>query len=120
MSECSCSFDHSIFSKLDVEKCLWRKESLDALKSAGCNVVRDFPPSSPDLNAVEGVWRLLRERIEATEPLAFEDRATFLVRLRRCVTWLNDDKAEHVLTLCTNQKVRAKHVQANSGAKTEW
>ena len=84
------------------------------------DVVRECPPSSPGLNAVEGVWRLSRERIEAIEPPEFEDRAAFPVHLRRCVAWLNDCKGEHMLMLCTKQKVRARDVQANEGAKTEW
>ena len=84
------------------------------------DVVRDCPPSSPVLNAIEGVWRLLRERIEAIESQEFEDRAASGVHLRRCVAWLNDCKGEHMLMLCTNQKVRARGVQANEGAKTEW
>ena len=84
------------------------------------DVVRECPPSSPGLNAVEGVWRLSRERIEAIESPEFEDRAAFLVHLRWCVAWLNDCKGEHMMMLCINQKVRARDVQANEGAKTEW
>ena len=84
------------------------------------DVVRECPPSSPGLNAIEGVWRLLRERIEAIEPQEFEDRDASLVHLRRCVAWLNACKGEHMMMLCINQKVRARDVQANEGAKTEW
>ena len=82
--------------------------------------MRDCPPSSPSLNAIEGVWRLLRERIEAIELHEFEDRAAFLIHLRRCVAWLDDCKGQHKPMLSINQKVRARDVQANEGAKIEW
>ena len=84
------------------------------------DVVRDCPPSSPGLNAIEGMWSLLREGIEAIESQEFEDRAASGVHLRRCVAWLNDCKGEHMLMFCTSQKVRARDVQANEGAKTGW
>ena len=47
-------------------------------------------------------------------------REQFLVRLRRSVTWLNDNKAGLVLELCTNQKVRANDVIDLRGAKSRW
>ena len=80
------------------------------------DVLRGCPPSSRGLNAIDGVWRLLRERIEAIEPQEFEDTAASLVHLRRCVAWLNDCKGEHMMMLCINQKVRAGDVQANEVA----
>src|SRR4051812_16316033 len=35
---------------------------------AGCNVVelRDFPPCSPDINAIEAVWGWLKRRVAAS------------------------------------------------------
>ena len=104
----------------DHEKCLWQPHNLDALKLAGCHVVADFPKSSPDLNAIEGVWSLLRRRLEQTEPADFEDRAAFLVRLRRTVRWLNENRAEALLSMRTNQKERAQGVIDLEGARTEW
>jgi hypothetical protein len=104
----------------DHEKCLWQPQNLDALRRAGCPVVSGHPKSSPDLNAIEGVWRLLKERLEATEPEGVETRAEFLARLRRSVNWLNEHKEEDMLNMCTNQKVRAKEVLERGGAKCSW
>ena len=59
-------------------------------------------------------------RLEATQPEEFEDRAAFLVRLRRCVRWLNDNQQAEALTRCRNQKDRAKDVLFLLGAKTKW
>ena len=77
----------------------------------------DFPKRSPDLNAIEGWWKRLRQRLMDTEPTTFEDRAAFVARLRRAVTWLNTHESEYGKGLCTNQKQRAQEVMALQGAK---
>ena len=93
---------------------------MEALKAAGCPVVENFPKSSPDLNAIEGVWKMIKERMLETEPEAMETRAEFLARLRRQVHWLNDTKHDHLLILCTNQKQRGQEVEELLGAKCKW
>jgi transposase len=103
----------------DRERCLWQERNLKALRQTGCPAV-DHPKHSPDLNAIEGWWKLLRQRLEVTEPEEFEGRAGFLVRLRRAATWLNSNRGAQVLQLCTNQKQRAHEVIALSGAKSRW
>ena len=55
--------------------------------------------------------RLVKRRLES--------RAAFLVRLRRCVTWINEHKADHSRKMCTNQKERANDVLQWDGAKTK-
>ena len=80
----------------------------------------NFPRSSPDLNATEGWWRVLRERLELTVPVEFESREDFLVRLRRTVHWLNDNRSDDALVLATDQKERARAVINLEGAKTKW
>ena len=82
--------------------------------------MKGFPRSSPDLNAIEGVWNLFRQRLEATQPSEIERRAAFLARLRRCVTWLNVHESETMLKLCTNQKERAQDVSDLRGTRTKW
>ena len=85
-------------------------------------MVSDFPKSSPDLNSIEGFWNILRQRLHETQPQDFEDRPAFLVRLRRSVTWLNENKSDALLEMCNNQKQRARDVLAAipPGAKTKW
>ena len=104
----------------DHEKCLWNAASLEALEAAGCPAVDNFPKSSPDLNAIEGVWQKLKQRLLTTEGSNFEGRAEFLVRLRRAVAWLNDNRRDELLHLCTNQKERAQAVIDLKGAKCAW
>ena len=55
-----------------------------------------------------------------TAPKEFESRAEFLVRLRRQATWLNDNKHDIFLDLCTNQKQRCKDIVKLKGAKSKW
>ena len=104
----------------DHEQCLWQPRNLDALREAGCIVEMDCPKNSPDLNAIEGWWRVLRERLEQTEPQDFEDRDAFLVWLRRTAKWLNEHRSEDGLALCTNQKQRADDVIDFDGGETKW
>lgn len=104
----------------DHEKCLWQDRNMEALEAAGCPVLENYPKSSPDLNAIEGVWQLIKDRMVETEPEAIETRAEFLARLRRQVHWLNDTKHDLLLKLCTNQKVRGREVALLLGAKCKW
>ena len=104
----------------DHEKCLWVEQNLRALRQAGCQVMDDYPKSSPDLNAIEEVWNMMRQRLESTEPVDFEDRPAFLARLRRCVNWLNEKQGDALLTACTNQKDRTKYVIKLKGAMAKW
>ena len=104
----------------DHEKCLWQERNLTALRHVGCRVVADFPRSSPDLNAIEGWWQVLRVRLEETEPEGLETREDFVTRLRRTVHWLNDNRAQDALSLASNQKARAKNVLELEGARTKW
>ena len=104
----------------DHEKCLWKPTCLQALKDAKCFVVDSFPKHSPDLNAIEGVWRLLKERLEATAPASLETRSSFLRRVRHAIAWLNETKHNDLMSLCNNQKVRAQEVLSLDGAKSSF
>ena len=97
------------------------EHDLRALREAGCEVIGDYPKSSPDLNAIEEAWILVRQRLERTEPVDFECRPAFVARLRRCVNWLKESQGGALLTIYTNQKLRAKDViDLEGGAKTKW
>jgi hypothetical protein len=106
----------------DHERCLWNAASVNALRKAKCLVVQDHPKSSPDLNAIENVWKKLRDRLVASEPQAIETRPEFLTRLRRAVTWLNEGQHDELLHLCNNLKERARAVlnAHPPGGKTKW
>ena len=69
------------------------------------------------MNAVAGIWRLVRERLQETQPEEFESWESFLLRLRRDVHWLNDSRCEQLMHLCTNKKERAAEILAVQGAK---
>ena len=104
----------------DHERCLWQDDSLQCLKTEGLHVLRTFPKSSPDLNAIEGVWGLLRDYLESNSPGGLETRAKFLLRLHGAVRHLNATCANDLLKLCRNQQDRARDVLANKGSRTRW
>ena len=112
--------DERVTPVQDHEKCLWQPRIVSALRAAGCDLEWDFPPSSPDLNSIEGWWMRLRGKLLESEPVEFEDRPTFLKRLRRTVTALNENCQEDALKLCTNQKARARAVQRLEGTRCKW
>ena len=104
----------------DHEKCLWQDRNLLALRRAGCPVVACYPKQSTDLNAIEAWWKVLRARLDLTAPEEIETREDFVARLRRTVAWLNINARKHALKLARNQKVRARAVLKQEGARTEW
>ena len=103
----------------DHERCLWQPESLKCLKKLGVPAVRQFPKSSPDLNAIEEAWSLLRSYLEERAPSGIETRQAFLARLRGAVAHLNGSKKESLLRLCQNQKERAETMLDLDGARID-
>lgn len=104
----------------DHERCLWQEKSLKTLRQHGLSVEKSFPKSSPDLNAIEGVWAMLRKRLDESAPLRRETRDQFVIRLRRQVCNMNKTDKQILKRLCTNQKERAKDVARLMGARTRW
>jgi len=104
----------------DHEKCLWADENLESLEDEGFDVVTNHPKYSPDLNAIEGWWARLRQRLDASAPEKIETRGMFIRRLRRTVTWMNDNLADDGRHLCTNQKERAAEILLLKGAKCKF
>ena len=78
------------------------------------------PESSPDLNAIEGVWAMLRKRLDESAPLRRETRDQVVIRLRRQVCNMNKTDKQILKRLCTNQMERAKDVARLMGARTRW
>ena len=83
-------------------------------------LVADYPRCSQDFNAIENIWKLLRERLYATLPEGMESREDFIVRLRNAVSWLKRNRRDQMLYLSTNQKERARDCLLLEGARTKW
>lgn len=105
---------------MDFEKCLRQDASLATLKKNGLYVVAQHPKYSPDLNAIENVWHLLRTYLEDNAPAESEGRKAFLTRLHGAVRHLNTSRRDELLDLCTNQKHRASALLKAAGARTKW
>ena len=104
----------------DYERCLWQRASLRTLLKHHLFAMDRFPKSSPDLNAIEQVWNLLRQMLDETAPVEVETRQAFLARFRRTVYSLNSKHSAALLAMCSNQKDRAREVLRLKGARTRW
>ena len=90
------------------------------ISKVGLTLKRRFPKCSPDLNAIESVWHMIRQHLDDSAPVERETPDEFVKRLRRAVIWINTHKREQLLILCCNQKVRARDVLFLEGGKTKW
>ena len=104
----------------DHEKALWTEEATSAMKEIGLNLFKRYPKCSQDLNAIETAWRELRARLYASEPAQMETREAFVVRLRNAVVWLNRNRRQLFLELCSDQKARASEVILRDGGRTSF
>ena len=93
---------------------------MKAEREAGFCTVKQHPKLSPDLDAIEGWWRVVQQRLSLTAPIGLESRSHFLKRLRRAVAWLNKNARGHAKQLCTNQRERARAVKNLRGARCKW
>ena len=67
-----------------------------------------------------GGRREVRARIDDTEPIEFEDRDDFVARLRLAVRWVNANRSQLLLELCSDQKSRAREVLKLEGSRTSF
>ena len=104
----------------DHERALWCDEPVAAYKKVGIELLWRYPTNSADLNAIENVWKMLRDRLDDTFPRARESRKEFVTRLRKAVTWLNVNKVDSMRKYASNMKERAAEVIAQSGGRTQW
>ena len=104
----------------DHEGCLWKAANLKALSKAGFHVLKNYPKCLPDLNAIEGWWRRLRQLLNDSAPASCETRPMFLRRLRATAAWMNKHLRREAVGLCKNQKARANDVLRVQGAKGKW
>lgn len=104
----------------DHEKALWAKEPRSAMRQIGLKLLERYPKCSQDLNPIETVWRELRSRLDATEPMGIESRDAFVVRVRNAVKWINRNRRALFLELCSDQKERAREVLSRRGSRTSF
>ena len=85
-------------------------------------LVPGYPRVSQDFNAIENVWKLLRDRLFETLPTTFEKREAFVARLKEAVKGLNKAKRQELEYLSTNQKERCRDCLLTKppGGRTKW
>ena len=111
--------DHGAFLVQDHEKCLWTPQPRAEMNRIGLTLLENFPKCSQDLNPIECVWKVLRDRLSETVPSHLEHRDDFVARLRAAVGWINRHHLYYLRRLCTCQKEWARDVQAACGARTK-
>ena len=104
----------------DFERCLRTEGPLLALEQLGVELVEGYPRVSQDFNAIENVWKLLRERLAETLPLGLEKRDAFIIRLKAAAGWLNRQKKDELWYLSRNQKERCRDCKFLEGGRTKW
>ena len=106
----------------DFEPAIRTEEALLAVKDAGLELVELYPKRCQDFNAIENVWKMLKEEVWKTMPLGVEKRDAFITRLHKCVTYVNKHRRKEILKLSRNQKQRAKDcLEATPpGSRTKW
>jgi transposase len=90
--------------------------SVAALRESGIQEVPSFPPYSPDLNPIEGVWNLLKRRVYQRQP-----RPTKYAELVQAIReeWdalEPDDYVEFILSM----PERVQAVLAANGGQTKY
>ena len=105
---------------MDYETCLRQAESIECFQTHGLHVLRNYPKSSQELNPIENVWALLRDKLEAEAPAGVETREDFILRLRSAVRCLNTTRNNELKGLCFDLPERAQAVLDNGGGRIDW
>ncbi len=99
----------------------------DTRKNKGlCNKARvecfiysiDWPPSSPDLNPIENVWRILKQKLRSRKPFG----GWSLIDLQEAVRdiWENEITVEDFNKYIDSLPERLEKVRFRKGAQTPW
>ena len=106
----------------DFEPAIRTDEALVAIKDAGLELIELYPKRCQDFNAIENVWKMLREEVWRTLPLGVEKRDAFITRLNKCVAHVNKHRRPEILRLSRNQKERAQDCLDGTppGSRTKW
>ena len=104
----------------DFERCLRTAGPLDALEQLDLELVEGYPRCSQDFNAIENMWKLLRQRLATTLPQGLEKRELFIIRLMEACKWVNRNQRDQIYRLSRNQKERCRDCQLLKGGRTTW
>ena len=121
LRECSKGrLPHNVQLIQDHEKCLWAEQSLEALRRNHLHPIMDYPPSSQDLNVIEGVWARLREQLHASTPPGIEKRRDFIRRLHGAVRALSISHKDMLADMCNSLQERCREVLRSKCCRIDY
>ena len=62
-------------------------ETIAVLKELGIDLLKDWPPYSPDLNIIEVVWAIMKVRVEQREPKDLDELKNILIEVWNDLAW---------------------------------
>jgi hypothetical protein len=104
----------------DFDRCLRCPGPLRALEKMKVELVEGYPRRSQDFNAIENMWKILRQRLAATLPQGVEKRDAFITRLHSACQWMNRHERKQLWYLSRNQKERCRDCVLLEGGRTKW
>ncbi|KAH0792611.1 Transposable element Tc3 transposase [Histomonas meleagridis] len=63
------------------------KETMCVLNELEINILKDWPPYSPDLNIIEVVWAIMETRVEALQPKTINDLVKIVKDVWEALQW---------------------------------
>ena len=80
----------------------------------------DYPPSSQNLNVIEGVWAHLRPKLHASGPRGIEKRKDFIKRLHGAVCSLNTSGKIMLVDMGSGFQTRCREVIQRRGCRIDY
>jgi hypothetical protein len=85
------------------------------LTQQGMEVLGPWPGSSPDLNPIENLWTIMKQKVTEQQPTSAESLINAIKRV-----WTNEITAEYCATLVSSMPARIKAVLENKGRYTKY
>ena len=68
-------------------KMVFPTETIAVLKELGVNLLKDWPPFSPDVNIIEVVWAIMESHVEMRNPKMIQELKNFLIEVWDSLSW---------------------------------
>ena len=76
INEYYCDISYVILQ--DNGRCHISKDTINWFNSNNLNIIKDYPPYSPDFNAIEHIWKILKDYVEKRCPKNLNELKYFI------------------------------------------